>query len=66
MNKGLTMKAGQTHVHRYLPILQELVEKGEIDPSAIVTHKLGLGDAAEGYRLFYEEKDTCMKVILKP
>jgi len=57
---------GQTHVHRYLKPLLERVEKGEIDPSFVITHRLKLEDAAKGYKTFYNEQDTCMKVVLKP
>jgi threonine dehydrogenase-like Zn-dependent dehydrogenase len=65
-SKGLTFKMGQTHVHRYLKPLLERVEKGEIDPSFVITHRLKLDDAANGYKTFYNEQDTCMKVVLKP
>ncbi len=65
-SKGLTFKMGQTHVHRYLKPLLERVEKGEIDPSFVITHRMALADAAEGYRTFYEDQDHCMKVVLKP
>ena len=65
-DKGLTFKMGQTHVHRYLPELLEHIEAGRLDPSAIVTHRLALEDAARGYELFDERQERCRKVILTP
>jgi threonine dehydrogenase-like Zn-dependent dehydrogenase len=64
--KGLTLKMGQTHVHRYLKPLLDRVEKGEIDPSFLITHRLPLEDAAYGYDIFSKKKDNCIKVVLKP
>src|SRR5258708_38903001 len=52
MNKGLTMKSGQTHVQRYLRPLLDKIEKGEIDPSFVITHKLPLADAPAAYKTF--------------
>jgi threonine dehydrogenase-like Zn-dependent dehydrogenase len=66
MNKGLTVKTGQTHVQRYLRPLLERIERGEFQPAAIVTHKLPLDRAADGYRLFNNKEDECVKVVLKP
>lgn len=66
MNKGLTIKTGQTHVQKYMPILFEKIEKGEIDPSFVITHEMNLDDAAKGYRIFKEKEDHCIKVVLKP
>ena len=57
---------GQTHVHKYLKPLLERVERGEIDPSFIITHRLTLDQAAEGYATFYSNQDRCMKVVLNP
>jgi threonine dehydrogenase-like Zn-dependent dehydrogenase len=65
-NKGLTMKMGQTHVQRYMPRLLRLIEEGRIDPSFVITHRLNLDDAADGYYTFREKKDGCIKVVLKP
>ena len=65
-NKGLTLKMGQTHMHRYMKPLLERVEKGEIDPSRLITHRLGLDDAPWGYRTFRDKEDSCIKVVLKP
>jgi threonine dehydrogenase-like Zn-dependent dehydrogenase len=66
MNKGLTLKTGQTHVQKYMPMLFEKIEKGEIDPSFVITHEMQLDDAPKGYNLFKEKQDHCIKVVLKP
>lgn len=66
MNRGLTLKTGQTHVQRYLPPLLERILNGEIDPSFMITHRLPLDEAAEGYDMFQRKKDGCVKVVLKP
>ncbi len=65
-NKGLTLKGGQTHMHRYLRPLLERIERGEIDPSFIITHRLKLDDAPWAYKTFREKEDGCIKVVLKP
>jgi threonine dehydrogenase-like Zn-dependent dehydrogenase len=65
-NKGLTLKMGQTHMHRYMPKLLRLIEEGRIDPSFVITHFLSLDQAAEGYRTFRAKEDGCIKVVLKP
>lgn len=65
-NKGLTFKMGQTHVHRYIPQLLERIQKGEIDPSFVITHKMNLEDAPKGYEIFKNKKDNCIKIVLKP
>jgi threonine dehydrogenase-like Zn-dependent dehydrogenase len=66
MNKGLTMKTGQCHVQRYMKPLLERINNGEIDPSFVVTHRLGLDSAPEGYETFKHKTDECVKVVLKP
>ena len=66
MNKGLTIKMGQTHVQRYLQPLLEKIEEGEIDPSFVITHRRPLEDAPELYQTFRDKKDGCIKVVLKP
>jgi threonine dehydrogenase-like Zn-dependent dehydrogenase len=66
VNKGLTLKTGQCHVHRYLKPLYEHIRKGDIDPSFIVTHRLGLDLASDGYETFKHKQDDGMKVVLKP
>ena len=64
--KGLTLRMGQTHVHRYMRPLLALVEKGVIDPTFAVTHILSLDDAPDAYELFKRKEDGCVKVLLKP
>ncbi len=64
--KGLTLKMGQTHVHRYLASLLDRIQKGEVDPSRIITHRLSLDQAAQGYDVFERKADNCIKVVLKP
>jgi threonine dehydrogenase-like Zn-dependent dehydrogenase len=66
MNKGLTLKTGQTHVHRYLKPLLEHIQNGKIDPSFIITHRLPIDQAPEAYEIFKHKKDNCIKVVLKP
>jgi len=66
MNKGLTIKTGQTHVHKYVPKLLDYIRQGRIDPSFVVTHRLPLSQAAHGYQIFREKKDGCIKVVLDP
>ena len=66
MNRALTVRTGQTHVHRYLRPLLERIEKGEIDPSFVVTHRLSLERAPDGFRMFNDKQDECIKVVLKP
>jgi threonine dehydrogenase-like Zn-dependent dehydrogenase len=66
MNKGLTIKTGQTHVHKYVPTLLDRIRKGEIDPSFVVTHRLPLSQAPEGYKMFRHQEDGCIKVVLDP
>ena len=64
--KGLTLRMGQTHVHRYLRPLMDRIERGDIDPSFVVTHRVSLDDAPEMYRTFRDKKDGCIKVVMKP
>ena len=65
-NKGLTLKMGQTHVHKYLPRLLRQIDNGDIDPSFVITHRVPLERAPEMYYTFREKKDGCVKVVLKP
>jgi threonine dehydrogenase-like Zn-dependent dehydrogenase len=66
MNKALTIKTGQTHVQRYLePLLQKVID-GEIDPSFVVTHRVGLDQGPDMYRTFRDKEDGCIKVVLTP
>jgi threonine dehydrogenase-like Zn-dependent dehydrogenase len=66
MNKGLTFKMGQTHVHRYLQTLLDHVQNGEIDPSFVISHRLPLEEAPHGYEIFCNKQDNCIKIVLKP
>lgn len=65
-NKGLTLKMGQTHMMRYMKPLLERIEKGEIDPSFVITHRLPLEEAPRAYEIFKHKQDGCVKVVLKP
>ena len=64
--KALTFRMGQTHTHRYLRPLLERVERGDIDPSFVITHSMNLEDAPDGYRIFKEKEDECVKVVMTP
>ena len=64
--KGLTLKMGQTHVHKYMPRLLSFIEEGRIDATGIITHRAGLEDAPELYRTFRDKHDACLKVVLTP
>ena len=64
--KGLTLKMGQTHVHNYTKPLLERIERGDIDPSFIITHRVSLDDAPEMYETFRDKQDECIKVVMKP
>ena len=65
MNRGITIKTGQCHVHRYMKPLLERIERGEIDPSFVVSHHMNLDDAAKGYDMFMHKQDDVMKIILR-
>ena len=64
--KGLTLKMGQTHMHKYMPRLLERIERGEIDPGFIITHRVGLDDVPHMYHTFRDKQDHCIKVVIKP
>jgi threonine dehydrogenase-like Zn-dependent dehydrogenase len=66
MNKGLTIKSGQTHVPKYHQQLLAKVEAGEIDPSFVITHTVSLEEGPKMYKTFREKEDGCIKVVLKP
>jgi threonine dehydrogenase-like Zn-dependent dehydrogenase len=66
MNRSLTIKSGQTHVQRYMQPLLERVQSGEIDPSFIITHRLNLDEAPDGYETFRQKQDGCIKVVMRP
>jgi threonine dehydrogenase-like Zn-dependent dehydrogenase len=66
MNRSLTIRAGQTHMQRYMKPLLARIEQGEIDPSFVITHRMSLDDAPKGFDTFVKKQDDCMKVVLKP
>lgn len=66
MNKGLTMRTGQTHVNRWTDDLLRRIEEGEIDPSFVITHTVPLSRGPEMYQVFRDKRDSCVKVVLKP
>jgi threonine dehydrogenase-like Zn-dependent dehydrogenase len=66
MNRSLTIRAGQAHVHRYMRPLLARIEKGEIDPAFVITHRMRLDDAPHGFDLFLNKADDCVKVVLTP
>jgi threonine dehydrogenase-like Zn-dependent dehydrogenase len=66
MNRSLTIRTGQCHVHRYLKPLLERIRNGEIDPSFVISHTLPLDEAPRGYEMFRNKEDDCTKVVLKP
>ncbi len=63
-NKGLTWRMGQTHVHRYMRPLLERIQSGEVDPTFIITHRMGLEQAPQGYEMFRDKEHECVKVVL--
>jgi threonine dehydrogenase-like Zn-dependent dehydrogenase len=66
MNKGLTMRTGQTHVNRWTDDLLRRIEEGQIDPSFVITHTVSLKQGPEMYKTFRDKQDGCIKVVLKP
>jgi threonine dehydrogenase-like Zn-dependent dehydrogenase len=66
MNRSLTLKTGQAHVQRYMKPLLDRIVNGEIDPSFVITHKLSLDQAPEGFKIFNNKEDNCIKIVLKP
>jgi threonine dehydrogenase-like Zn-dependent dehydrogenase len=66
INRGLTFRMAQTPVQHYLPQLLERIEKREIDPSFVITHRATLEEGPELYKTFRAKQDGCIKVIMKP
>ena len=66
MEKGLTIKTGQTHVQKYMPELLDMVLEGKIDTTFLISHRLPLEEAAHGYKIFKEQQNDVTKVVLKP
>ena len=64
MNRSLTIKSGQCHVHRYMKPLLERIQNGDIDPTFVITHRMKLSEAARGYDIFNDKHENCEKVIL--
>ncbi len=65
VNRSLTIKSGQTHVHKYLRPLMDRIERGEIDPSFVITHRMKLDEAPNGFDIFNNKEDECLKIVLK-
>jgi threonine dehydrogenase-like Zn-dependent dehydrogenase len=63
--KGLTLKMGQTHTQKYMKPLLARIENGDIDPSFVITHKVGIEEGPEAYKMFNDKKDECIKVIIQ-
>ncbi|WP_458094790.1 zinc-dependent alcohol dehydrogenase [Roseomonas sp. WA12] len=66
MNKGITIRTGQTHVNRWTDDLLRRIEEGQIDPSFVITHTVSLEEGPEMYKVFRDKQDSCIKVVLKP
>ena len=64
--KGLTLKMGQTHVHKYIHLLLDRIRRGDIDPSFVISHETSLDEAPAAYRMFREKTDDCVKVVMRP
>jgi threonine dehydrogenase-like Zn-dependent dehydrogenase len=65
MNRSLTIRSGQCHVHRYMKPLLELIQRGDIDPTFVITHHLPLTEASMGYDMFLNKQNNCEKVVLR-
>jgi threonine dehydrogenase-like Zn-dependent dehydrogenase len=65
MNRSITIRNGQCHVHKYMKPLLERIRKGDIDPTFVITHRMSLEDAAKGYDIFNKKQDGCEKIVLK-
>jgi len=65
MNRALTIRTGQCHVHRYMKPLLERIQRGEIDPTFVITHHMSLSDAPTGYDMFLKKENNCEKVVLR-
>ena len=64
MNRGLTIRSGQCHVHRYMGPLLQRIQAGDIDPRMVITHRMPLAQAPEAYEKFLKKEDNCEKVVL--
>ena len=66
MEKRLTLKTGQTHVQHYMPGLLNAIVEGKIDTTFLISHRMALEDAAEGYKMFHDNQNEVTKVVLRP
>ncbi len=66
MEKGLSVKSGQTHVQKYMPQLLKMIMDGQLDTTFLISHRLSLEQAPEGYKMFKEKQNEVSKVVLKP
>ncbi|GAA1322280.1 zinc-dependent alcohol dehydrogenase [Pseudonocardia xinjiangensis] len=66
MNRSLILRTGQAHVHRYMEPLLARIEQGDLDPSFVITHRMALDEAPQGYEMFKNKQDECIKVVLTP
>ena len=66
MNKGLTMRTGQTHVNRWTEDLLKRIQEGQVDPSFVITHTVSMEQGPAMYNTFRDKKDGCIKVVIKP
>ena len=66
MEKGLTLKTGQTHVQRYLPALYAAIAEGKVDTTFLISHTMALNDGPAGYKKFHDEQNEATKIVLKP
>lgn len=64
--KGIGFKAGQTHVQKFMPELLQAIEEGKLNPEVIISHRMSLAQAAEGYKMFDKKEDNCRKIVLRP
>jgi threonine dehydrogenase-like Zn-dependent dehydrogenase len=65
MNRSLTLRTGQCHVQKYMPMLLDRIQNGDIDPSFVISHTMPLSDAPKGYEMFVNKVDNCEKIVLK-
>ena len=65
-NRNITLKMGQAPVVHYMPELYRQIKQGEIDPTDIITHRIPLADTENGYRIFNDKEENCIKVVVKP
>jgi threonine dehydrogenase-like Zn-dependent dehydrogenase len=64
--KGIGFKTGQTHVQHYMPELLNFIDEGKLHPEVIISHRMALEQAADGYKMFDKKDDACRKIVLRP